>query len=101
MQIEKKVRNKSKFNKCNKKKIEEVLRVPIRDSLTNVFYRWNIPHITRWFCGLVLDQITISNMILESPSRSVRPHAIRFLLSNHPPFMSTSQMPSLGRDGVC
>jgi len=44
----------------------------------NVFISGGNPHLTSQFCGVVLEPITISKMLSESPPRSVGPPVSSF-----------------------
>ncbi|AES98012.1 hypothetical protein MTR_5g063070 [Medicago truncatula] len=50
------------------------------------------PHLTSWFCGIMLGPTTISKVVSEPTPRFVGPPAIRFSPSGHPSFMSTNQV---------
>jgi len=49
----------------------------------------------------VLESITISKTMSESHTRFIRPPAIRFMLSDHPSFISTFQISNLACERVC
>lgn len=58
-------------------------------------------HPTSRFCRVELEPTTFLNMVSKSDLRFGAPSAIRFLLSDPPPFISTLQLLSSGREGVC
>lgn len=66
-----------------------------------MFINVGFSHLTSQFCIVELDPTTISKIVLEPPPRSVGQPAIKFPLSDHPPFMSMLQMSNPEREGVC
>jgi len=50
---------------------------------------------------VVLNSTIISKIVLEHPPRFVDPPVIRFLISDHPPFMCTLQMFGPECERVC
>lgn len=60
----------------------------------------NNPHLTSRFSEIVLGQTTISNMVSKPPLISIRPHAIKFPLSGHPPSMFTTKPNNADHEGV-